>query len=1023
MMPKRLLLALLGGSALSCASFPPPRAPRDLTAAGAQPRPELVLQTGHKDFVLESAFSGDGRLLATWSSGDRVRMWNVSLGAELRTMGAADHCLALDQEGRVLASGGPDTPVTLRDTATGEELGKIGPAAWIEAIAFARGDRIVIGSEGKVGIWDLRTGARAATLATAGTIQKLEVRGEVAIVEEYGDDHTLLAFALEDGRELLRVQGQSTWAVDPAGTLLARASFYRDDAEGGHAIELRELRDPSAAPRRIIHDDFIGELAVRADGTIAVTNQTGTGGAIIDIASGKLVKKVVHPEVRWKDGTPPKRFSPDGRWLLRDDLNGLLVTGADTGEVVSSLIGDLRPSGGIAFASDGSGLLLERRLSGPDEAGSVAVLDLRDGKMSPLFRPEATERAAWKARGRGALLREGLRRLEKGPAATGPQTCPGDPWYAKVPNRGDVGWMADVGKPVVACDLRTGAELARLECESCYAIGFAPDGRLFLLQTGRGIDLVDAQGRRSPFLDAATVTGGVLAVALSPDGRTTAFADWQSQTLVLYDVEKKVKLAELPGVAAAVEPSSIAFDTTGTMLAVRDEVGRVLLFDVPSRKLIAHLFLLGEEDWVLISADGRYDGNDGGMRKVKYVAGLEVIPLDGLFERFYSPRLARQLLARGAEGEKERSAAAVAQLEIRPPPRVRIVSPANGAELQSDQLEVKVEAQDQGAGVEEIRLYVDGKLLEGDGRGLKKAGVSRTFTVSLAPGTTELKAIAVDTARSESAPAVITVTRAGARRDARLFLLVAGVNEYKNPRYSLGYAKLDAQSFAGSLERHASAIFAGVVRHHLYDAEVTRAGLEAAFAKVSAEAQPQDVFVFYFAGHGVMSEGTPPEAPDFFLAPHDVVKLYGDDAGLARAGLSSRRLRELVTAVRAQKQLLIFDACQSGGAVDTFAHRGAVEEKAILQLSRSVGVTVLAATGTEQLATEFKEIGHGVFTFALLSGLDGAADGTPADGKITVRELTAYIEDQVPELTKKYRGTAQYPQSFSRGQDFPLGTK
>jgi hypothetical protein len=57
----------------------------------------------------------------------------------------------------------------------------------------------------------------------------------------------------------------------------------------------------------------------------------------------------------------------------------------------------------------------------------------------------------------------------------------------------------------------------------------------------------------------------------------------------------------------------------------------------------------------------------------------------------------------------------------------------------------------------------------------------------------------------------------------------------------------------------------------------------------------------------------------------------------------------------------------------------------------------------------------------LIEGLIGAADGAPKDGKITVKELEAYLNEKVPELTKQYRGTAQYPNSFAKGQDFPIG--
>ena len=39
---------------------------------------------------------------------------------------------------------------------------------------------------------------------------------------------------------------------------------------------------------------------------------------------------------------------------------------------------------------------------------------------------------------------------------------------------------------------------------------------------------------------------------------------------------------------------------------------------------------------------------------------------------------------------------------------------------------------------------------------------------------------------------------------------------------------------------------------------------------------------------------------------------------------------------------------------------------------------------------------------------------------VTVRKLMSYVEEQLPEITKKYKQEAQYPVADSRGMDFPL---
>jgi len=63
-------------------------------------------------------------------------------------------------------------------------------------------------------------------------------------------------------------------------------------------------------------------------------------------------------------------------------------------------------------------------------------------------------------------------------------------------------------------------------------------------------------------------------------------------------------------------------------------------------------------------------------------------------------------------------------------------------------------------------------------------------------------------------------------------------------------------------------------------------------------------------------------------------------------------------------------------------------------------------------------LGHGAFTYGLLEALSGKADS--GDKRVTVKEIDAYLQAVVPELTAKYKGLPQYPASFGFGNDFPL---
>ena len=297
------------------------------------------------------------------------------------------------------------------------------------------------------------------------------------------------------------------------------------------------------------------------------------------------------------------------------------------------------------------------------------------------------------------------------------------------------------------------------------------------------------------------------------------------------------------------------------------------------------------------------------------------------------------------------------------------------------------------------------------------------FAFAQLPGAVESKPTAFTTAGKE-ADGIAGLSDGKVSAKARLFILAVGINEYKNPRYTLKYGRPDAEAFVQAVESHGVKVFGRILKQTLYDTQATRGAIEAAFQRIISKALPDDVFVFYYAGHGVMSKGGGAKKPEFYLAPTDVTKLYGDDEMLAERGISARMLKDLSARVKAQKQLIVLDSCNSGGALEAFEIPATQEGKGCDRNARETGITVLAAAGAAQPATEFRELGHGVFTYALLKGLSGEADdGTSPDGKITVKKLVSYINTKVPELIKQYRGKAQNPNSFARGKDFQLGIR
>ena len=331
-----------------------------------------------------------------------------------------------------------------------------------------------------------------------------------------------------------------------------------------------------------------------------------------------------------------------------------------------------------------------------------------------------------------------------------------------------------------------------------------------------------------------------------------------------------------------------------------------------------------------------------------------------------------------------------------------------------------VDVYDGGGGVKEVNIYQNDKLIICDkdvkttGEGQKR---SKTYAVEMVNETNEFRVKVVNFQKIESRTDELVIEYTGeVIATSTLHILAVGINKYKNESYNLNYAQPDAFSFVEKINERSRGIFKGVNRVEIYDEDATKENITTGFKSMIARAKPEDVFMFYYAGHGTLDEKNNEE---YYLVPTDITKLYGDPTQLHARGISATDIKNFLTQIKSQKQIILMDACHSGGAVKSFSTRGvASDEKAMVQLARSSGVVMIASSGTKQLATEFEALKHGVFTYALLEALDGKADN--GDRKITVNELKFYMEERVPELTKQYGGQAQYPTGYITGNDFPI---
>ncbi|MDD2776656.1 MAG: caspase family protein [Gallionella sp.] len=426
--------------------------------------------------------------------------------------------------------------------------------------------------------------------------------------------------------------------------------------------------------------------------------------------------------------------------------------------------------------------------------------------------------------------------------------------------------------------------------------------------------------------------------------------------------------------------------------------------------------------WVLWTPEGFYNASADGESLIGYhlnqgddKAG-QFVSVQQLGKLFYRPDLITARL-RGDEAAIQTALANVGDvrkvLAEGLPPKLELLSPAEVTQNQND-FTLELKALDQGGGISEVVYKINGAVIAGRGAaGITTPGRDpfiRHF--SLPTGDSTIEAIVYDKNNQVASRAIQTIVHVTANKlPITLHILAVGISDYRDRALQLKYAAKDAQAVVEELKQRGAGLFDRVqVNPTLLDKQATLANIEAAFAALKPQVQPQDVFVLYLAGHGKALDGT------YHFLPWELV--YQNESSLRDKSLDQARLQRLLASLDATKSVVLLDTCDAGAFVSN--GRGVDQKAAIDRLMKFTGRAVLSATSDNNMALEGYEK-HGVFTYALLEGLKQPK----SKGKehITIGELADFVGDKVPEITLKQWHYEQFPMRDLKGMNFPIGMR
>ena len=411
-----------------------------------------------------------------------------------------------------------------------------------------------------------------------------------------------------------------------------------------------------------------------------------------------------------------------------------------------------------------------------------------------------------------------------------------------------------------------------------------------------------------------------------------------------------------------------------------------------------------------------------------------IVPFGSVYDAFFRPDLV-QLSVNDPEQFREYKKAngtyeTISEALLRnPPPQVTILEPKSGERSEGVVTKLKVKITDNGGGIGDVRVYLNGKIISSKGvfRAVKEGSApenlsvaeerrvvrgedfhtagkeqEKTLSIPLVPGKNIISCAAMNYRNSVlSAMEVVEVTSTLPEVRPRLFALAIGVNTFRNSKYNLSYANYDALDIAQKLKENGDAYYRETIVKTLLDP--TKVKLMEALQEIASQVKATDAFVFFASSHGGLREDR------LFLITAD---FDGGEVGPSNS-LSSDEIMELTMKMPALQQVIILDTCYSGSSGWTFRD---LYESRMQFFSLGSGLHLLTASSPYSFSLEGYNQ-HGVFSYFLLEALAGEADfAGDQDGRTTVTEVSRYVQDKVKAITFSY----QEPIHSEYGKDVVL---
>ena len=227
------------------------------------------------------------------------------------------------------------------------------------------------------------------------------------------------------------------------------------------------------------------------------------------------------------------------------------------------------------------------------------------------------------------------------------------------------------------------------------------------------------------------------------------------------------------------------------------------------------------------------------------------------------------------------------------------------------------------------------------------------------------------------------------------YALIVGIAGYSKVRRLPKTVLKDARDVHRLLRSSTHCGYSDAQVRLLLDDQATADGIRDGLRWLAGVAGTGDTALVFFSGHGGRVESG--SQAGNYIVPFDC-----DPADLPGTAIPGNELTGLLRDVQAQRVLVLFDCCYSGGTgepkglgPEPAEFKSGLEESYYEHLAQGAGRVIMASSRSDEESLVLHGMDNSLFTHYLLKALRGSAR-TRGDGLIRVFDIFDYVSEEVP---------------------------